>query len=127
MGRLNGRDDEEQDQPEPWRIDRPPPAATIKVANLAHLSDLSLLHAVITRLYVPIGSQESQEFVISITSFSRCFCEDIIQCSVKFFFLMDCEANIMVLISLFISAAQALSSCFYASTSLMDIRNTEEN
>jgi hypothetical protein len=125
----SGREGEEQEQVEPWRIDRPPSSATkatVKVANVAHLSDLALLHAVITRLYVPLGCQESQEFVISVTSFSRCFCEDIIQCSVKFFFLMDCEVNIMVLLSLFVSAAQALASCFYASTSLMDIRSTEE-
>lgn len=116
---------EELDRLEPWRIDRPPPTATIKIANLAQLSDLSLLHAVLTRLYIPIGSQESQEFMVSITSYSRCFCEDIIQCTIKFFFLMDCETNALVLISFLISIAQALASCSYASTSLMDIRSED--
>lgn len=35
--------------------------------------------------------KETQEFVKSASNFSRCFCEDIVQCSVKFFFLMDYE------------------------------------
>mmetsp|Transcript_121574 Transcript_121574/g.210294 ORF Transcript_121574/g.210294 Transcript_121574/m.210294 type:complete len:91 (+) Transcript_121574:1-273(+) len=86
-----------------------------------------MLHVVLPRLYIPIGCQESQEFVLSITSFSRCFCEDVIQCSVKFFFLMDCQANFMVIVSLLVSASQALASCFYTSTSAMDIRIPEEN
>lgn len=118
---------EELDRFEPWRIDRSPPTGTIKIANLAQLSDLALLHAVLTRLYIPIGSQESQEFMVSVTSYSRCFCEDIIQCTIKFFFLMDCQTNALVIVSLCISIAQALASCTYASTSLMDVRSSEDN
>merc|ERR1712032_170560 len=106
---------------EPWRVDLPPPHSTIKVANLAQLSDLSLLHAVLMRLYVPLSCQESQEFVVSITSFSRCLCEDVIQCSVKFFFLLDIETNALVSISLIISVAQAVASCLFSSTSYMDL------
>lgn len=119
----NPDDDDQLDLP---RGDRAPPLNTIKVANCAHLSDLSLLHAVIARLYIPLSCQETQEFVISATSFSRCFCEDVVQCSVKFFFLMDCDINLLVLLSLFMSAAQAITSCFYASTSSMDLRNSDD-
>jgi len=117
----------EEEALQPLHADVPLPLGTIKVANLAHISDLMMLHVVLTRLYIPIGCQESQEFVLSITSFSRCFCEDVIQCSVKFFFLMDCQANFMVIVSLLVSASQALASCFYTSTSAMDIRIPEEN
>ncbi|CAE8698954.1 unnamed protein product, partial [Polarella glacialis] len=67
------------------------PVNTLKAANFAHLSDFTLLHAVLRRLYIPMSCQETQEFTLSITSFSRCFCEDVVQCSLKFFFLMDCE------------------------------------
>lgn len=116
----------EEEALQPLQTDVPMPLGTIKVANLAHISDLMMLHVVLTRLYIPIGCQESQEFVLSITSFSRCFCEDVIQCSVKFFFLMDCQANYMVFVSLFVSAAQAMASCFYTSTSGMDIRIPED-
>merc|ERR1712039_843985 len=95
----------------------------------AHFSDLAMLHGVITRLYVPMNCLKTQEFTKSITSFSRCFCEDVVQCCVKFFFLMDCETNTLVLLSLFISTAQAIASCFYSSTpamDLMDTRNEED-
>lgn len=102
--------------------DRPVPTNTIKVANCAHLSDLSLLHGVLARLYVPLNCQETQEFTVSATSFSRCFCEDVVQCSVKFFFLMDCEMNLLMLLSLLLSLAQAVGSCFYASSSALDLR-----
>ncbi|CAL1132771.1 unnamed protein product [Cladocopium goreaui] len=67
---------------------------TIKAANFAHLNDLSLLHLVLRRHYVPISCQETQEFTISIASFSRCFCEDVVQCSLKFFFIMDCQVSL---------------------------------
>jgi len=123
-GAANHNDEEFSDL---WRFDRPPPQSTIKVANLAQLSDLSLLHAVLMRLYVPLSCQESQEFVVSITSFSRCLCEDVIQCSVKFFFLLDIEGNAMVSISLLISVAQAFASCLYASTSYMDLLTPERD
>jgi len=107
-------------------VDRPPPWNTIKLANFAHISDLSMLHAVLNRLYIPIHCQETQEFVVSVTAFSRCFCEDIVQCSVKFFFLMDCEGNPLVLVSFLVSAAQAFVSCVYSSTSSMDIPTSED-
>lgn len=106
--------------------DGAPPVNTIKVANCAHFSDLSMLHAVITRVYIPLRCQETQEFVLSLSSFSRCFCEDVVQCSVKFFFLMDCKVNWLVLLSLLVSASQAIGSCFYSSTSSMDLRASEE-
>lgn len=96
------------------------------MANCAHFSDLSMLHAVITRVYIPLRCQETQEFVLSLSSFSRCFCEDVVQCSVKFFFLMDCKVNWLVLLSLLVSASQAIGSCFYSSTSSMDLRASEE-
>lgn len=108
------------------RGDANPPLNAIKAANCAHFSDLSMLHAVLTRVYIPLGCQETQEFVLSLSSFSRCFCEDVVQCSVKFFYLMDIEMNWLVLLSLFVSASQAVASCFYSSTSMMDLRASEE-
>jgi len=108
------------------RGDETPPVNAIKAAGCAHFSDLSMLHVVITRMHIPLSCQETQEFVLSISSFSRCFCEDVVQCSVKFFFLMDCKLNWLVFLSLLISAAQAVGSCFYASTSSMDLRATED-
>jgi len=117
---------EDEDLLDPARVDRPPPHGAIKAANLAHISDLSMLHGVLVRLYVPLGCQETQEFVTSITSFSRCFCEDVVQCSVKFFFLMDCQVNVLVMFSLLISAGQAVTMCLYSSTSAMDIRSDED-
>lgn len=99
---------------------------TMKVVNAAHLCDISMLHAVLVRLYVPIGCQETQEFVVSATSFSRCFCEDVVQCIVKFFFLLDCDFNRLVLVSLLVSATQAFASCAYSSSSSMDIDDSEE-
>eukprot|EP00438_Fugacium_kawagutii_P011512 Skav228311 [mRNA] locus=scaffold4453:58776:75468:+ [translate_table: standard] len=116
--------DEEETQD--LRLGRATPVNTIKAANFAHLNDLSLLHLVLRRHYVPISCQEMQEFTISIASFSRCFCEDVVQCSLKFFFIMDCEVNPVVLLSLLISIAQAIGSCFYASTSAMDLRGLDE-
>eukprot|EP00931_Biecheleriopsis_adriatica_P090506 TRINITY_DN64485_c0_g1_i1.p1 TRINITY_DN64485_c0_g1~~TRINITY_DN64485_c0_g1_i1.p1 ORF type:complete len:365 (+),score=75.60 TRINITY_DN64485_c0_g1_i1:58-1152(+) len=109
------------------RLGQAPPVNTIKAANFAHFSDLSLLHAVLRRLYLPMSCQETQEFTLSITSFSRCFCEDVVQCSLKFFFLMDCEVNLLVLLSLFVSASQAIGSCLYSSTSALDLRSSEED
>lgn len=103
--------------------DRAPPVNTVKVANCAHLSDMTMLNAVISRLYVPVSCQETQEFVKSASNFSRCFCEDIVQCSVKFFFLMDYEVNPLIFLSLFVSAAQAVGGCFYSSHTAMDLRN----
>jgi len=120
---LNREDDEHLDLP---RADRAPPLNTIKAANCAHFSDLSMLHVVLTRLYIPLSCQETQEFIISATSFSRCFCEDVVQCSVKFFFLMDCDINLLVFLSLLVSAAQAVTSCFYSSTSSMDLRSLDD-
>jgi len=117
---------EDDDPAEALHSDRAPPLAAIKAANCAHFSDLLMLHAVLTRLYIPLSCQETQEFILSAASFSRCFCEDVVQCSVKFFFLMDCDVNFLVLISMLLSAAQAVSSCFYASTSSMDLRATDE-
>jgi len=102
-----------------------PPVNAIKAANCAHFSDLSLLHAVISRIYIPLSCQGTQEFVISATSFSRCFCEDIVQCSVKFFFLMDFDMNLLVLLSLVLSSAQAVASCFYSSTPAMDFTSVD--
>lgn len=109
------------------RSDWSPPVSAIKAANFAHLSSLSMLHTVLCRLYIPLGYRETQEFVVSITSFSRCFCEDVVQCSVKFFFLMDCEVNVLVLLSFFLTIVQALASCIFASTASMDIRLPEDN
>mmetsp|Transcript_107978 Transcript_107978/g.312018 ORF Transcript_107978/g.312018 Transcript_107978/m.312018 type:complete len:380 (-) Transcript_107978:54-1193(-) len=120
---LGLRDDEESDLA---RGDRAPPVNTIKVANCAHFSDMAMLHAVIIRLYVPVSCQETQEFVKSASNFSRCFCEDVVQCSVKFFFLMDYEANPLVFLSLLVSAAQAVGACFYSSHTAMDLRSTTE-
>jgi len=116
-----------QDQNDLAQALRPPPVNAIKLTNFAHISDLSLLHAVLTRLYIPLHCQETQEFIVSVTSFSRCFCEDVIQCCVKFFFLMDIEVNPLVLVSFFISACHAITSCFYSSTSAMDIRNSDSD
>mmetsp|Transcript_13427 Transcript_13427/g.31573 ORF Transcript_13427/g.31573 Transcript_13427/m.31573 type:complete len:372 (-) Transcript_13427:118-1233(-) len=121
------QDDEEEPSELSQQIDHPPNMGIIKVASSAHLSDLYLMHSVLVRLYIPIGCQETQEFVVSATSFSRCFCEDVVQCSVKFFFLMDCELNPVVLLSLLFSAVQAYASCLYASTSLMDVRYHEDS
>jgi len=118
---------EMEDLTELASLSRPPPVGTIKVANCAQLCDLSLVHAVLTRLYIPIGCQETQEFVLSITSFSRCFCEDVVQCSIKCFFLMDVEMNWLMLLSLFVSATQAVASCLYSSTSSMDIRLPDDD
>lgn len=109
------------------RLGRSPPVNAIKAANFAHVSDLALIHAVLKRLYIPMSCQESQEFVLSVTSFSRCFCEDVVQCSLKFFFLMDCEVNLLVLLSLLVSATQAIGSCLYSSTSALDLRTSEED
>eukprot|EP00415_Alexandrium_ostenfeldii_P001229 UN1229 len=120
---LNRDEDEAMDG---LHSDRSPPLNTIKAANCAHFSDLLMLHAVLNRLYIPLSCQETQEFTLSATSFSRCFCEDVVQCSVKFFFLMDCDMNLLVLMSLLLSAAQAVSSCFYASTSSMDLRSIDD-
>merc|ERR1719362_35903 len=105
--------------------DQSPPVNAIKAANCAHFSDLSLLHAVISRIYIPLSCQGTQEFIISATSFSRCFCEDVVQCSVKFFFLMDFDMNLLVLLSLVLSSAQAIASCFYSSTPAMDFGNVD--
>eukprot|EP00437_Effrenium_voratum_P046243 CAMPEP_0181523578 /NCGR_PEP_ID=MMETSP1110-20121109/67973_1 /TAXON_ID=174948 /ORGANISM="Symbiodinium sp., Strain CCMP421" /LENGTH=348 /DNA_ID=CAMNT_0023654253 /DNA_START=18 /DNA_END=1060 /DNA_ORIENTATION=- len=116
--------DEEETQD--LRLGRATPVNTIKAANFAHLNDLSLLHLVLRRHYVPISCQETQEFTLSIASFSRCFCEDVVQCSLKFFFIMDCEVNLLVLVSLLVSIAQAVGSCFYSSTSAMDLRSLDE-
>jgi hypothetical protein len=117
---------DDEDPLDSARASRPVPHPAIKAANLAHLSDLSMLHAVLARLYIPIGCQETQEFISSATSFSRCFCEDVVQCSLKFFFLMDCELNLLVLFSLLISSGQAIAMCLYATTSAMDIRADED-
>lgn len=117
---------EEEDTLDPMRADRLPPLGAIKVANFCQLSDLAMLHEVLVRLYIPVSCQETQEFVASIASFSRCFCEDVVQCSVKFFFLMDCEAHPLVIVSLLISISQALGSCFFASTGSMDLGPQEE-
>lgn len=125
--RNSAEDEEENTVLETSHIDRAPPVNTIKLANCAEFSDLSMLHAVITRIYVPISCQETQEFIVSVTSFSRCFCEDLVQCCVKFFFLMDCEMNVLVLVSLLVSSLQAITSCFYSSTSSMDLRNSDES
>jgi len=119
-----GREDEEHAE---LRGDRVVPVNTVKAANFAHFCDFAMLHGVITRLYVPMSCQETQEFTLSITSFSRCFCEDVVQCSLKFFFLMDCEVNLLVLLSLFVSASQAIGSCLYSSTSALDLRSSEED
>lgn len=116
----------EDEDPQDLRLGRATPVNTIKAANFAHLNDLSLLHLVLRRHYVPISCQETQEFTISIASFSRCFCEDVVQCSLKFFFIMDCEVNFLVLLSLLVSIAQAIGSCFYASASAMDLRSLDE-
>jgi len=62
------------------RGDDIPPVNAIKAANCAHFSDLSMLHAVITRVYIPLSCQETQEFILSVSSFSRCFCEDFCCC-----------------------------------------------
>eukprot|EP00435_Cladocopium_sp_Y103_P036423 s161_g9.t1 len=111
----------EDEDSQDLRLGRATPVNTIKAANFAHLNDLSLLHLVLRRHYVPISCQETQEFTISIASFSRCFCEDV-QCSLKFFFIMDCQVNFLVVLSLLVSIGQAIGSCFYASTSAMDLR-----
>lgn len=116
----------EDEDSQDLRLGRATPVNTIKAANFAHLNDLSLLHLVLRRHYVPISCQETQEFTISIASFSRCFCEDVVQCSLKFFFIMDCQVNFLVVLSLLVSIGQAIGSCFYASTSAMDLRNLDE-
>lgn len=113
-----------QDQSDLATAHRPPPVSVIKIANFAHISDLSLLHVVLSRLYMPLHCQETQEFIVSATSFSRCFCEDVIQCCVKLFFLMDIEVNPLVLVSFWISSCSAIVSCFYSSTSAMDTNST---
>lgn len=120
-----GREDEEQHAE--LRGDRVVPVNTVKAANLAHFCDLAMLHGVIARLYIPMSCQETQEFVKSVTSFSRCFCEDVVQCSVKFFFLMDCEINSLVLVSLLVSASQAIASCLYASTASIDLSDARSD
>mmetsp|Transcript_38145 Transcript_38145/g.108068 ORF Transcript_38145/g.108068 Transcript_38145/m.108068 type:complete len:388 (+) Transcript_38145:67-1230(+) len=102
------------------------PVNTIKMANCAHFSDLGMLHSVLMRLYVPIDCKETQEFIVSASSFSRCFCEDVVQCSVKFFFLMDCGVNPLVMVSLFVSAMQGIASCLYSSTPSWDFRIPED-
>eukprot|EP00928_Gymnodinium_smaydae_P027863 TRINITY_DN21408_c0_g1_i2.p1 TRINITY_DN21408_c0_g1~~TRINITY_DN21408_c0_g1_i2.p1 ORF type:complete len:408 (+),score=87.04 TRINITY_DN21408_c0_g1_i2:66-1226(+) len=101
------------------------PFPAIKAANLAHLSDLSLLHAVLQRLYIPPGCQETQEFITSITAFSRCYCQDVVQCSLKFFFLMDCKSNVLVLCSLLLSVGHSLANCWLSTTSAMDPRTDD--
>mmetsp|Transcript_109073 Transcript_109073/g.314168 ORF Transcript_109073/g.314168 Transcript_109073/m.314168 type:complete len:368 (+) Transcript_109073:90-1193(+) len=118
--------DEEEEEVDAIRFERAPPVNTIKVANFAHFSDLGMLHSVVTRLYIPVSCQETQEFIKSASNFSRCFCEDVVQCSVKFFFLMDYALNPLVLLSLFVSASQAIGACFYASTASMDLRSTDD-
>mmetsp|Transcript_45101 Transcript_45101/g.104500 ORF Transcript_45101/g.104500 Transcript_45101/m.104500 type:complete len:370 (-) Transcript_45101:101-1210(-) len=125
--RPPGAQDEEEPSELSQQVGHPPNPGIIKVANSAHLSDLYLMHSVLAQMYIPIGCQETQEFVVSVASFSRCFCEDVVQCSVKFFFLMDCEMNALVLLSLLFSAMQAYASCLYSSTSLMDVRPDEES
>lgn len=120
---LVGDDDEALDVA---TVDRPPPFGAIKAANLAHMSDFAMLHAVLVRCYVPITSQETQEFTVSASSFSRCFCEDVVQCSLKFFFLMDCEFNGLVFFSLLVSVVQAVGTCVYSTTSAMDVRMDDE-
>ncbi|CAE7440744.1 kmo [Symbiodinium sp. CCMP2456] len=116
----------EEEDTSDLRLGRAMPVNTIKAANFAHFNDLALLHLVLRRHYLPISCQETQEFTMSITSFSRCFCEDVVQCSLKFFFIMDCQVNLLVLFSLLVSIGQAVGSCFYASTSAMDLRTSEE-
>mmetsp|Transcript_41834 Transcript_41834/g.97405 ORF Transcript_41834/g.97405 Transcript_41834/m.97405 type:complete len:193 (-) Transcript_41834:99-677(-) len=115
----------EEEDTSDLRLGRAMPVNTIKAANFAHFNDLSLLHLVLRRHYLPITCQETQEFTLSITSFSRCFCEDVVQCSLKFFFIMDCQVNLLVLFSLLVSIGQAVGSCFYASTSAMDLRTED--
>lgn len=115
----------DEDQLELLSGDHSPPVNAIKAANCAHFSDLSLLHAVISRIYIPLSCQGTQEFIVSATSFSRCFCEDVVQCSVKFFFLMDFDMNLLVLLSLLLSSAQAVASCFYSTTPAMDFTTVD--
>lgn len=107
-------------------VDRPPPVGAIKLAHAAQLCDLTMLHAILTRLYIPVNCQESQEFVVSVMAFSRCFCEDVVQCTLKFFFILDFEFNQLVFASFLLSAAQAFASCAFASTSTMDLEDMEE-
>lgn len=107
-------------------LDRPPPVGAIKLAHAAQLCDLAMLHAILTRLYIPVNCQESQEFVVSVMAFSRCFCEDVVQCTLKFFFILDFEFNQLVFASFLLSAAQAFASCAFASTSTMDLEDVEE-
>lgn len=117
---------EDDDMLDPMRADRLPPLSVIKVANFCQLSDLALLHEVLVRLYIPVSCQETQEFVASMTSMSRCFCQDVVQCSVKFLYLMDCEAQPLVLLSLLISMSQALATCFFTSTGSMEVGPQED-
>ncbi|CAE7245669.1 kmo [Symbiodinium pilosum] len=97
----------EEEDTSDLRLGRAMPVNTIKAANFAHFNDLALLHLVLRRHYLPISCQETQEFTLSITSFSRCFCEDVVQCSLKFFFIMDCQVNLLMLFSLLVSIGQA--------------------
>jgi len=119
--------DREEEESDALRLDRSPPVNTIKVANFAHFSDMFMLHTVLVCLYTPLSCRETQEFIQSATSFSRCFCEDVVQCILKFFYLVDYEMNALVLLSFFVSAAQAVASCLFSSTPSLDIRNPEES
>eukprot|EP00927_Polykrikos_kofoidii_P066016 TRINITY_DN61696_c0_g1_i1.p1 TRINITY_DN61696_c0_g1~~TRINITY_DN61696_c0_g1_i1.p1 ORF type:complete len:363 (+),score=50.13 TRINITY_DN61696_c0_g1_i1:325-1413(+) len=128
--------EDNEDEPEPAvptgrqalevaQVDRPMLRGAVKIANMAHLSDFAMLHASLVRLYIPVESRESQEFTSSVTSFSRCFCEDIIQCCLKFFFFLDIEINFLVLFSFIVSALQAILVCVY-STAGSEVRDDDE-
>eukprot|EP00929_Paragymnodinium_shiwhaense_P081075 TRINITY_DN42354_c0_g1_i2.p1 TRINITY_DN42354_c0_g1~~TRINITY_DN42354_c0_g1_i2.p1 ORF type:complete len:360 (+),score=59.52 TRINITY_DN42354_c0_g1_i2:90-1169(+) len=107
-------------------VDRQPHPRVLKCTNLAQLCDLQMLHFVLVRQHIPLRYQETQEFVSSVTAFARCFCEDLVQCSLKFFFLMDFKLNLFVYFSLLVSVCQAIGRCLYASTSSMDLRSDED-
>lgn len=109
---------------------RPHPAPSIKVANCAMIWDFTFLGGVLLRYYIPmIDGVESQEFAISINSIARCFCEDIVQVCLKFFFLLDFGFQQVVLVSLVMSFFNAALSCAFTSSDRWggDISDDEED
>lgn len=111
--------------PEAVPFNHPAPSGTTQIVNCAHLCDFAMLHDVMIRFYIPLASREDQEFVASLASFSRCFCEDIVQCTLKLFFLLDFSFHPLVAFSLFLSMSQAFASCLYSTSLSVDIPQDE--